>query len=88
MLLGQPGDATYANYREANRALWRLTILPLAEKILGAVAQGLSGWWPGVSVAVDLDRVPAFSEDRERLWAMVSGAEFLTSEEKRGVLGL
>lgn len=27
MLLGLPGDSTYANYREANRALWRL-ILP------------------------------------------------------------
>ena len=24
MLLGLPGDSTYANYREANRALWRL----------------------------------------------------------------
>lgn len=30
MLLGLPGDNTYANYREANRALWRLTLLPLA----------------------------------------------------------
>src|SRR5690606_21629198 len=29
MLLGLPGDNTYANYREANRALWRLTLLPL-----------------------------------------------------------
>src|SRR3546814_1030491 len=27
MLLGLPGDNTYANYQEANRALWRLTIL-------------------------------------------------------------
>ena len=34
MLLGLPGDATYANYREANRALWRLTVLPLCAKIL------------------------------------------------------
>src|SRR3546814_914334 len=33
MLLGLPGDATYANYREANRALWRLTVLPLCAKI-------------------------------------------------------
>ena len=34
MLLGLPGDNTYANYREANRALWRLTLLPLLSKIL------------------------------------------------------
>ena len=38
MLLGLPGDATYANYREANRALWRLTLLPLASKLLSALA--------------------------------------------------
>ena len=41
MLLGLPGDNTYANYREANRALWRLTLLPLAGKILGGLAEGL-----------------------------------------------
>src|SRR5690606_38481596 len=28
MLLGIPGDNTYANYAEANRAFYRLTILP------------------------------------------------------------
>ena len=41
LLLGLPGDATYANYREANRALWRLTVLPMAERIL----RGLSAGW-------------------------------------------
>jgi len=35
MLLGLPGDNTYSNYREANRALWRLTLLPLADKVFG-----------------------------------------------------
>jgi phage portal protein BeeE len=29
MLLGIPGDNTYANYQEANRAFWRQTVLPL-----------------------------------------------------------
>ncbi len=29
LLLGLPGDATHANYAEANRALWRQTVLPL-----------------------------------------------------------
>ena len=61
---------------------------PLADKILGALAQGLSGWWPGLTLAVDLDRVPALAEDRERLWRQVAGADFLTAEEKRGVLNL
>lgn len=42
MLLGLPGDATYANYREANRALWRLTVLPMAEKILSGISAGLA----------------------------------------------
>ncbi|WP_298198682.1 phage portal protein [Novosphingobium sp.] len=88
MLLGLPGDSTYANYREANRALWRLTLLPLAAKLLGALGEGLATWFPGEHLAIDLDRVPALAEDRERLWAQVSSADFLSSAEKRALLGL
>jgi len=88
MLLGLPGDATYANYREANRALWRLTLLPLAAKLLGALAEGLAPWFPEARLAIDLDRVPALAEDRERLWAQVSAADFLSEAEKRDLLGL
>ena len=88
MLLGLPGDATYANYREANRALWRLTLLPLAAKLFAALTEGLGTWFPGAALAIDLDRVPALSEDRERAWAQVGGADFLTTAEKRALLGL
>ena len=88
MLLGLPGDATYANYREANRALWRLTLLPLAGKLLGALAEALGTWFPDAALAIDLDRVPALAEDRERLWAQVSAADFLSNAEKRALLGL
>ena len=88
MLLGLPGDATYANYREANRALWRQAILPLAGKILGALEQALKGWEEGAALSVDLDRVPALAEDRERLWKQVAGAEFLSDAEKRAMLGV
>lgn len=88
MLLGLPGDSTHANYREANRALWRLAVLPLAETMLAGIAQGLAGWFEGAALAVDLDRVPALAEDRERLWRAVSTADFLTAEEKRSLLGL
>lgn len=88
MLLGLPGDATYANYREANRALWRLTVLPLCAKILGALAQGLAGWFEDAELRVDLDRVPALAEDRMALWREVSGADWLTAGEKKALLGV
>ena len=88
MLLGLPGDASYNNYREANRALWRLTLLPLADKIFAALGEGLVTWFPDAALAVDLDRVPALAEDRERLWTQVSGASFLSDGEKRLMLGL
>jgi HK97 family phage portal protein len=87
MLLGLPGDSTYANYREANRALWRLTVLPLAEKILSGISGALAAWRPGVKLAVDVDQISALAEDRERLWRQVSAAAFLSDEEKREMLG-
>ena len=88
MLLGLPGDATYANYREANRALWRLTLLPLADKLFAALREGLVTWFPDAALAIDLDGVPALAEDREKLWAQVGAASFLSDDEKRAMLGL
>jgi HK97 family phage portal protein len=89
MLLGLPGDSTYSNYREANRALWRLTLLPLAGKILAALHEGLATWFDTAApLAIDLDRVPALAEDRQALWTQVSGADFLTADEKRTMLRL
>lgn len=88
MLLGLPGDNSYANYREANRALWRLTILPLAGKILEGLSRGLQSWWPDLDLTIDRDQIPALSEDRERLWKQVCEADFLSPEEKRAMLGI
>ena len=88
VLLGLPGDATYSNYREANKALWRQAILPLAGKILEALSEGLRPWFDDLKLGIDLDAIPALGEDRERLWAQVSAADFLTLEEKRAVVGL
>jgi HK97 family phage portal protein len=88
MLLGMPGDTTYSNYKEANKALWRLTLLPLANKILAALLEGLAPWFPETKLAIDQDRVPALAEDRAALWTQVTGAAFLTDGEKRALLGL
>lgn len=88
MLMGLPGDNAYANYREANKALWRQTILPLVTKICGALAQGLDDWWPGLVIAPDLDAVPALSDERAALWERVATADFLSADEKKALLGL
>lgn len=87
MLLGLKGDNTYANFREAGKALWRLTLLPLAGRILDGLAHGLSPWFE-TAPRIDLDRVPALAEDREALWSQVSAAGFLSDAEKRALLGL
>ena len=88
MLLGLPGDATYANYKEANRALWRLAVLPLASLLLDGLADALGGWFPEARLSIDLNKVPALAEDRQMLWQSVSGADFLSDAEKRAMLGI
>ena len=89
MLLGIPGDATYANYQEANRAFFRLTVLPLAGKVLGALSHWLAGFTgEAVELRADLDQVPALSVERDAQWARVAAADFLTPAEKRAALGL
>jgi HK97 family phage portal protein len=89
MLLGIPGDNTYANYREANLAFWRMTVLPLA----GRFAEAMSHWLDGafgedVEVELDLDRVPALATEREALWSRLEDASFVTREEKRRMAGV
>lgn len=89
MLLGVPGDATYANYQEANRAFFRLTVLPLVAKVTASVAYWLSGFaGDPVELKPDLDQVPALAAERDAQWARVAAAEFLTVAEKRALLGL
>ena len=89
MLLGIQGDATYANYQEANRAFYRLTVLPLATRVTAALAVWLGGHTrDDVVLGPDLDQVPALSGERDAQWARVAGADFLTEGEKRRLLGL
>ncbi|MCD2180989.1 phage portal protein [Rhizobium sp. GN54] len=88
MLIGIPGDATYANYQEANRAFWRLTVLPLIFR----TASALSGWLSEgratpLRLTPDLDQVAGLSAERGELWARVGAAGFLSDEEKRRAVG-
>ena len=89
MLLGIQGDATYANYQEAHRAFYRLTVLPLATRVAAALSTWLAAQTEdSVLLAPDLDQVPALSAERDAQWARVAAADFLTQAEKRRLLGL
>ena len=88
MLLGIPGDNTYANYQEANRSFYRLTVLPLVAK----TAKELAAWLGPVfgerlRLWFDADQVEGLAADRNALWARVGAAEFLTDDEKREAVG-
>lgn len=89
MLMGIPGDATYANYQEANRAFYRLTVLPLVARVTAAVSHWLSVFTgEAVELRPDLDQIPALAAERDQQWARVGAADFLTPAEKRVLLGL
>lgn len=87
-LLGIPGDNTYANYREANGAFWRHTVVPLAERAARAITAWLGAKFPGARASCDLDAVPALSAERDALWARLEAASFLTDAERRRLAGL
>jgi HK97 family phage portal protein len=88
MLLGIPGDNTYANYQEANRALWRQTVLPLAARTADALGAFLAAHYEEeFRLEFDRDGVEALAADREALWARLEAASFLTSDEKRTAAG-
>jgi HK97 family phage portal protein len=89
MLIGIPGDATYANYQEANRAFYRLTVLPLVARVVAGISHWLSVFTGEVvELRPDLDQIPALAVERDQQWARVGAADFLTPGEKRMLLGL
>ncbi|MGQ0740918.1 MAG: phage portal protein [Alphaproteobacteria bacterium] len=88
MLLGIPGDNTYANYREANFAFWRATVLPLVARTAAALTRWLAPRFGGsLRLGFDADAVEALAPEREAVWARLNAATFLSVNEKRAAAG-
>ncbi len=87
-MLGIPGDNTHRNMEEARLWLWEQTIIPLLEMLLGEL-----NWWltplfgENLSLAFDLDEVPALITRRHQLWDKVNSSDFLKVDEKREATG-
>lgn len=94
MMLGIPGDNTYSNYQEANKAFWRMTVLPLASRTAKALTNWLCPCYGkvgsqgrGLHLAPNADGIDALAEDRKQQWDRINGTAFLTLNEKREAIG-
>jgi HK97 family phage portal protein len=88
-LLGIPGDNTYSNMAEARLSLWEQTILPMMNNVMNA----LNGWLlpmfgDGLRLEYDIDSIDALTLRRDSKWSRISGADFLSEDEKREMLGV
>ncbi len=87
-ILGIPGDNTYSNYKEANAAFWRMTIIPLVSRMAVSLGRWLGECYgANVTLRCDLDMVPALAEERDLLWSRLEAATFVSDDEKRALAG-
>jgi len=88
MLLGIPGDNTYSNYQEANRAFYRATVIPAAQRIYGAIGRWWAAWFArALEFKVDADDIYALAEEVDAKWTRLGGSGELTLNEKREAMG-
>ncbi|WP_332310725.1 phage portal protein [Methylocystis silviterrae] len=87
LLLGLPGDNTFSNYTEANRAFWRQTVLPLVARVQKSFQAWLQPGFGSFRLDYNADRLEALAGERAAEWERVGKAAFLTLDEQREALG-
>ncbi len=87
-LIGLPGDNTFNNMKEAKLHFYENTVKPLVEHVLSELNHYMKPFVNAShSVGAEWDRVDALSPLREARWKRISEADFLTTAEKREMLG-
>ena len=85
MILGIPGDNTYSNYQEANRAFYRSTVIPIVRNVLSQISNWLAD--NEIELVIDTNKIPSLNTERDAEWRRISESSFLTDAEKRKLLG-
>ena len=76
-------------YQEARLALWEDTVIPLLRHLRDEFNAWLApAFGAGLELDLDLDDIPALALRREKTWARIEAAGFLTLNEKRAAIGL
>jgi len=86
-LIGDSVNKTYSNYKEARKAFYMETVLPLAKMICGELNNFLSASFNDMKLMIDKDRIDALQEDRADLFKRMNYSAFLTINEKRIATG-
>lgn len=89
-LIGDRDAMTYANYREARKALYMEGVIPRMTFIRDALALWLVPKFDRTRklfLDYDKDGIDALQEDRAELWKRVAAASWLTINEKRAATG-
>jgi HK97 family phage portal protein len=87
LLLGLPGDNTFANYYEAKIALWEQAVWPLATFLAKKLTAWVQPLYPGLRIVFDVERSPMAEAAKRDRWERVAKADFLELDEKRAELG-
>ena len=87
LLLGLPGDNTYSNFQEANRAFWRQSVIPLVGRLQKSFAAWLTPAYGTLRFDANLDHIDALAEERTLEWRRIGEAGFLTLDEQRAAAG-
>jgi HK97 family phage portal protein len=88
LVLGLPGDNTYANYAEANAAFYRQTVLPLAIFIGDKFTRWLRPvFGKTIRIELDVEQSPMAEAERTLRWERSEKATDLTVDERRALKG-
>ena len=88
-LLGINGDNTYSNMQEARLGFWEETAIPLLDKLSDAFSSWFSKLYSeSIHIDFDLESISALTNKRQNLWSKISSADFMTTNEKRALVGL
>lgn len=89
LILGIPGDNTFANYAEAHKAFYRQTVLPLLEQWCRAHTWWLSqAFGSDIRIVPDTDDLEIFADERAAEWDRIEKSTSMTVNEKREKQGL
>jgi HK97 family phage portal protein len=88
-LIGIEGAMTYANLEQARLALYEDAVLPLLDHFRDELNNWLAPrFGDDLHIGYDADAIDALAPRREKVWARVTAADFLSTDEKRALLGL